>query len=313
MIWRARQLTHCVAIVYSAISGLGRHLPIDALKHRKTREQQAVGKILLRRATLAAALIITVTGCVSASKPKEILNLPSGALSAQSNYALMWIKPCNARLLVGGCEDDDGRTAEAKLAIHGSADRINIEALYEEDVGLSASIARVNARELIERRFLQEFKSSLRARALNVVSVAEPAYEGSLPKLATERVVFDDVPTISATQFPLQVKSTTYDFSGVYNRLGVDYLFVLELLRFNIERHFGPTGQPSANPQAVSVVRLSLHERSSGNILFNDFGYKAVMVGDDWNRPPYYQELSDSLTGTLASVIEEVQSTLLKQ
>jgi len=272
-----------------------------------------LGTNFSRRAPLVAALIITVGGCMSTSRPKEILDVPSGSLNAQSRYALMWIKPCNVRLLVGGCEDDDGRTTEAKLAIHGSADRVDLEELYEEGVGLSASIAQVNAKEFIERHYLREFRSALKARALNVVSVAEPAYEGSLPKLAVERVVFNDVPTIAATQFPLQVKSSTYDFAGIYEKLGVDYLIVLELLRFNIERHFGPTGHPSANPQAVSVVRLSLHERATGKLLFNDFGYIAELVSDDWDRPPYYQELSDTLTGALERAIDDVQSNFLEQ
>jgi len=251
---------------------------------------------------------MTLVACTAT--PTEKLDVPAYAFSNQSQYAILWIKPCNGKLL-GGCELDDGRTTEAKLAIHGAADRIDLKEQYEEDTGLSASIARINASETIQKRFLSEFKEALTARGLDFVAVANPIYEGALKKKASTRVSFADQPRQSATQFPLQVKSNTFDFDPLYKNLGVDFLLVLELLNFSVDRHYGPTGKPMANPEAASAIRVYLHERATGEILFNDFSYDFALSGDDWDKPPYYQSLADLLMKTLETSIAEAKTNLM--
>lgn len=263
---------------------------------------------LLCRASAAIALLMTVVACTAT--PTEKLDVPAHAFSKQSRYAILWIKPCNGKVL-GGCELDDGRTTEAKLAIHGSPDRIDLKKQYEEEAGLSASIARINASETIQKRFLGEFKEAMSARGLDFVAVANPIYEGALSKTASTRVSFADQPRLTATQFPLQVKSNTFDFDPLYKNLGVDFLLVLELLNFSVDRHYGPTGQPIANPEVVSAIRVYLHERETGEILFNDFSYDFALSGDDWDKPPHYQSLADLLMKTLETSIAEVKTNLM--
>jgi len=253
---------------------------------------------------------MSVVAC--SSTPEEKLNTPVGALNADSKYALVWIKPCNS-LLLGRCEPDDGRTTEAKLAIHSSPSQVDLKTLYEDDVVLSASIARINAADILQTHFLNSVKQSLSAQQLDVVTVAKPIHEGDLRKTDSKRVTFNDVAAIGATQFPLQVKANTFDFAPLYQQLSVDYLIVMELLRFSIERHYGPTGKPAANPQAVSVVRLYLHERATGNTLFDDFAYKVAVSNNDWDKPPHYQSLTDTLNQTLQSAIDEAQTNLLRR
>lgn len=264
---------------------------------------------LPRRVLSVAVLLFAVVACTST--PLEKLEVPSYAFNKQSRYAVLWIKPCIGKPL-GGCEEDDGRTTEAKLAIHGSPTRIDVAQQYEDEVALSASIARVNASETIERRFLRMFKDDMRSRGLDVVSVANPIYEGALKKQSSTRVSFPDQPRLSATQFPLQVKSNTFDFSPIYQNLGVNYLLVLELLNFSVDRHYGPTGKPAANPQVVSAVRVYLHERDTGDVLFNDFSYQFALSEDDWEKPPYYQDLADLLIKTLERSIENSRKNLMK-
>lgn len=268
--------------------------------------------IELKHAGVLTALVFSVLACTSTSTPTEKLNAPVGALNAESKYALMWIKPCQTQFF-GRCEPDDGRTSEAKLAIHGAAERVDLKALYEEDVGLSASIARIDAADIVQDRFLRKVKQGLSARQLDVVAVAKPIHEGALKKTASKHITFNDVATIGPTQFPLQVKANTFEFSSLYQQLDVDYLIVMELLRFNIERHYGPTGNPVANPQAVSAIRLYLHERATNQVLFDDYAYKAVESDKAWDKPPHYQSLTDSLKYTLQTAIDEAQNNLLRR
>ncbi len=244
--------------------------------------------------------------------PTEKLNTPDGALNPESKYALMWIKPCQSKFL-GGCDPDDGRSTEAKLAIHSTSEFVDLKTLYEEDVTLSASIARINASDIVQDHFLRNFRQALSARQLDVVAVENPIHQGALQKTASTTVTFDDITTIGATQFPLQVEANTYKFSPVYQQLDADYLIVMELLRFSIDRYFGPTGKPTANPLAVSAVRVYLHESATGNVLFDDYAYNAVELGDAWNKPPHYQSLADSLELSLKAAINEARNNLLDQ
>lgn len=264
---------------------------------------------LLCRASVAVALLFTVVACTST--PIEKLDVPAHALNKQSRYAILWVKPCNRKTL-GGCELDDGRTTEAKLAIHGAPDQIDLKKQYEDEVVLSASIARVSANDTIQKRFLQDFKETLSARGLDLVAVANPVYEGALRKNASTLVSFADQPRQNAAQFPLQVKSNTFDFAPVYQNLGVDFLLVLELLNFSIDRHYGPTGKPISNPQVVSAVRVYLHERATSEILYNDFSYNIALSGDDWDSPPHYQALADLLIQTLETAIADTKTNLMK-
>ena len=249
-------------------------------------------------------------GC-AATSPQEKLQAPAHAFNKQSRYAVLWIKPCNGKAL-GGCEEDDGRTTEAKLAIHGSPDRIDLKKQYEDEVALSTSIARVNASPTIDQRYLREFKDALAARGLDIVAVANPVYEGALRKKGSTTVSFADQPRLTATQFPLQVKSNSFDFSPLYENLGVDFLLVLELLNFTVDRHYGPTGNPVSNPQVVTAIRVYLHERESDEVLFNDFSYDFALSEDEWESPPLYQSLEDLLLKTLDTSIDEAKANLMK-
>jgi len=253
--------------------------------------------------------IVALMLVACSATPEEKLNTPPGALNTDSKYALLWIKPCRTPLL-GRCESDDGRTTEAKLALHGAPELIDLKALYAADVQLSASIARIDAGEIVQKQFLRNVKQALAARQLDVVAVANPVYEGALRKTASKRVTFNNVDTIGATQYPLEVKANQYELASLYQRLEVDYLLILELLRFNIERHYGPTGKPVGHPQAVSAVRMYLHERSTGKVLFDDFAYKVVESDVAWDKPPHYQSLTNSLKNTLAAAIDEAQANL---
>ncbi len=257
----------------------------------------------------ALTLLCTVSACGSA--PKEQLQLPSEAFNGRSSYALLWIKPCNEKIL-GGCEDDDGRTTEAKFVVHGSASQVDLKQQYEESVGLSASIARINAKAVVDKHFLQGLTTSLKNRQMDVVAVADAVHEGALRKSSSQRVLFEDVPLIGATQFPLQLESNTYNFAPVYERLGVDYLIVLELLRFSVEQHFGPTGQAAGNPQVVSAIRLYVHERASEQTLFDDYAYRVVLAKDGWDAPPLYESLEETLSNTLRQAIAAATSNLLQ-
>jgi len=259
---------------------------------------------------MLAVLALLLVACTST--PEENLNTPANAFNADSSYGLIWVKPCQS-LFLSRCEPDDGRTTEAKLAIHGAPESVDLKALYEEDLTLSSSIARIDAADILREQFLRNVKQRLLARQLDVVAVANPIPEGALRKTTSKRVTFNDVATIGATQYPLEVKSNTFEWSAVYQKLDVDFLVVMELLRFNIERHYGPTGKPASNPQAVSAVRLYLHERATGKKLFDDYAYKVVIVDNDWDKPPHYQLLTDTLKLTLSAAIEEAQSNLFRR
>ena len=254
-------------------------------------------------------MLLTISACTSV--PVERLDVPPRAFNEQSRYAVLWIKPCAGKVL-GGCQKDDGRTTEAKLAIHGSADRIELKEQYEEEVALSASIARVNAVETLDHKFLREFKNVLSVRGLNAVAVANPVYEGALRKKQSSRVSFADQPRLTATQMPLQVKANTFDFEPLYDNLGVDFLLVMELLNFSVDRHYGPTGNPVSNPQVVSAVRLYLHEAQTNEVLYNDYSYSVAVSDDDWDSPPHYESLSELLIKTLNSSVEEAKNNFLK-
>jgi len=227
----------------------------------------------LTRTGIVTVLAFAVVACTAT--PEEKLIPPVGALNAQSKYAMLWIKPCRTEFL-GRCEPDDGRTTEAKLAIHGAPERVDLKTLYEDDKALSASIARNDATDVLQEQFIREFKRG-------------------------------------ATQYPMEVKANTYDLSPLYQQLGVDYLVVMELLRFNIERHYGPTGKPAANPLAVSAVRLYLTEGTTGQLLFDDYAYKVLETDDAWDNPPHYQSLADSLSQTLNAAIDEAEANLFRR
>jgi len=264
----------------------------------------------LARTAILAVLAITLVACTTT--PEEKLNTPEGALNTESKYALVVMKPCHAQFL-GRCEPDDGRTTEAKLAIHGAPEMVDLKALYEADVALSASIARIDAVNVVNSQFLRTVKQGLVSRQLDVVAVAKPIHEGALRKTSSKRVTFDDVDMIGATQYPLEVAANTFELSSLYQQLEVDYLIVMELLRFNIERHYGPTGKPVGTPQAVSAVRLYLHERTTGKVLFDDYAYKIVASNEAWDKPPHYKSLTDALKYTLGAAIDEAQTNLLSR
>lgn len=250
------------------------------------------------------AVVLLTTGACSTT-PKQQTLLPETPLSSDSRYALLWIKPCIPKL-IGGCEPDDGRTTEAKLAIHGVAEQIDLKQQYEDDIALSASIARTDAGPTIEQHYLQSTWQTLAARGLNVVAVANPVYAGALNKSKrSKRFQVDDTPVLGATQFPVQVLEHSYDFMPVYDKLNVDHLVVLELLRFNIERHYSITGKPASNPHIVAAVRVYVHKRAGDTVVFNDYAHNISISSDEWDAPPHYQELSDRLLSNLTSSIKD--------
>jgi len=143
--------------------------------------------------------------------------------------------------------------------------------------------------------------------------LSQAVYEGAFPKTGRAKlVVLDEPPLLGATQFPLQVPANPYDFDVLYKELEVDYLVVLELLRFNIERHYNAAGKPASNPHAVSVVRLRLHDKESNEVLFDDYAVDGVIVGNDWDDPPYYLPLAAGLSQTLRASIRESTDNLLR-
>lgn len=261
-------------------------------------------------ALLQLVLICSALASCGSTPPNELTELPAQAFNPQSRYALLWIKPCGEKL-VGGCVSDDGRTTEAKYVIHGSAGRVDLKQQYEDSVALSASIARINARPAMQTYFLKSLRRDLAARDLDVITVAEPLHEGFLKKTSSSRVLFENVGT-DATQFPLQLKANTFDFNALYQRLGVDYLVVMELLRFSVEQHFGPTGQATENPKVVSAVRLYVHDRATNETVFNDYAHKVVLAKDDWDNPPLYKSLESSLMLTIKGAVEEAKANLLR-
>ena len=261
-------------------------------------------------ALVQLVLICSALASCGSTPPKELTELPEQVFNTQSRYALLWIKPC-AEKLVGGCVTDDGRTTEAKYVVHGSAGQIDLKQQYEDSVALSASIARINARPSMQTHFLQSLRQDLMARNLNVVAIAEPLHEGFLKKTSSSRVLFENAGT-KATQFPLQLKANTFDFQSVYQRLGVDYLVVMELLRFSVEQHFGPTGKATENPKIVSAVRLYVHNRATNEMVFDDYAHKVVLAEDGWDEPPLYKSLESSLMLTIRGAVEESKANLLR-
>lgn len=265
---------------------------------------------LAGRGIIVAVLLSLVAACTST--PQEILKVPPHALNKQASYAVLWLKPCTLTAMGRCVDEDDGRTTEAKIAIHGSADRIDLKQQYEDEIALSVAMTFVDAAPIIQQAFLREYKDALKAQGLDAVAVAEPIYEGVLKKLDSTRVSFADQPMLSAQQLPLQVRSNKFDFMPIYDRLGVDYLLVLELLTFNVERHYGPAGKPTNNPQVVTAIRVYLHEKSTGEVLFNDFSYDFSLVADEWERPPHYQLLADLLKQSLKTSIDKSRTNLMK-
>ena len=258
---------------------------------------------------LVLALLCAITACSTA--PIEKLQLPQSALNTNARYALLWIKPCHEKML-GGCEADDGRTTEAKFVAHGSASQVDLKQEYDDSVALSAAIARINAAPSVRTHFLRALKQDIASRQLNVVAVAEPIYEGAMTKRSSRRVLFDDVPLIGATQFPLQLKANTYDFATIHDQLSSDYLIVMELLKFSVERHYGPTGRAADIPQVVSAIRMSVHERTSNQVIFDDYAYEVSMANKDWDTPPYYRSLEANLLASLERAIAKAKRNLLQ-
>lgn len=263
------------------------------------------------RSLNAVALLLLLGACASA--PSEKLTFSAEQIDKSKRIALLWIKPCIAKL-TGGCESDDGRTAEAKLAIHGAVGWVDLKQEYEDDIGLAASIARINAGPVIEEAYLRKLKTHLLNRGLSAVAVANPVYEGALGKQRRSKTVtFNEQSLLGATQFPLQVKANSFNLAPLHDSLSAEYLLVLELLRFNVERHYNSTGRPASNPHAVSAIRVSLHERDGNRVLFDDFVQKGAIVANGWNAPPHYPILNDMLIATLQNAIEEASSRLLEQ
>jgi len=262
----------------------------------------------LRFFTVLASLLVVVA---CETTPIEKLELPANAFNKQSRYAILWIKPCHTNMF-GRCTPDDGRTTEARLAIHATSGYIDLNQEYVNQLGLSASIARINASEIIEEHYLRGFKNDLSERGLDLIAVREPFFEGTLPKRSSSRVSFADKSGQNATRFPLQVKSNTFDFDLIYQELGVDYLLVLELLRFSLDQHYGPGGSTVTNPEVVSAIRVYLHQRESGEVVFNDYAHNIAVSADDWDSPPHYQALADLFVQTLESSIKETKTNLLQ-
>jgi len=261
--------------------------------------------------SLACIILLTcaVTSCTST--PKEQLDLPEYAFNSNSRYAVLWIKPCNKSLL-GRCDADDGRSTEAKFIVHGSIGQVDLEQEYEDNTALSASIARINASGSVQSQYLQAFKQEFTNRGMNAVSVANGVHEGALEKVSSRRVSFDNAPLATATRFPLQLQANNFDFSSLYDQLDTDFLVVMELLRFSVEQHYGPTGQPAGNPQIVSALRLYVHERATKQILFDDYAYHLELADDDWDKPPLYESLEASLMNTLEQSINDAKANLFR-
>jgi len=258
----------------------------------------------LCRTVACSVLLLTVVACSIA--PKERLLLPEKALDGSASYALLWVKPCIPKLL-GGCEPDDGRTTEAKLAIHGATELLDLKQQYEDEIALSASIARVNAIPVIEKEFLRRFTDIMDSKGVKASAVANPIYEGALRKRArTKRIQFDEPSLLGATQFPIQVKANAYDFTALNEKLGVDFIIALELLRFNIERHYTATGKPASNPHAVAAIRVYVHDASNGELLFDDYAHRGTITGNEWDAPPHYELLATEILNNLRDSIDDV-------
>ncbi len=254
---------------------------------------------------LIYALLITCCLNACASLPTEKLSVPSSAIQETNQYAMLWVKPC-AGTVFGGCGEDNGKTTHAQLVVHGSPGRLDVKQAYQNETDLSNALAKMDAGGIIKKAFLIDFRNSLLSQGLNVKAVAKPVYAGRL-KQSKQRVVHtlpkEPSVTLASTQFPQMVSRHSYELTQLFDRLNVDYLLMLELLRFGIDRQYGPTDEPISRPLGVAVVRVTLHQRGQVNPVFDDFSQSIKFVANDWNTPPEYERLAFELDQLLDNAV----------
>ncbi len=256
---------------------------------------------------LLSIFVLQLMACVST--PTEKLKVPSSIYTADASVALLWIAPC-ANDTFGNCAADSGMTTKAKLAIHGSADRLDINRQYETDAGLQTRLSRIDAAPIIDQQFLVQFRDALQARSVNAVSVKKPVYAGSLRKRSRSSSITLGGQAIKTTLFPQIASRNTYNFDSIYAGLDVDYLMVMELLRFGVDRHFGAVGKPLNNPYGAAIVRVYLHEKSSGELVYDDFSHAKITSPDDWDDAPDYIKLGETVEQALSDAIDGVENVL---
>ena len=81
-----------------------------------------------------------------------------------------------------------------------------------------------------------------------------------------------------------------YDYKPITDDLQVDYLLVLEIIRFGVARHyygFIPTG----NPAGWVALRSSFIDARTNELIAQQFSNINEPVSKEWDQPPDYNEV----------------------
>ena len=238
---------------------------------------------------LIAFSFMLLSAC--ATVPQSTLDIESGRLSAGATVGTVWISPCSTGK---GCRKSGDASVLGEFVPVGANGLLIYGSVLAAHQEIIDALDTISSAPIVERKFSQPMQNLLRSAGFSVSVNNDNLYAGDL-EIIGKRTAVNFATTIDEKYprepgkvrgFPLILQQKDFDLSAVAGSMNVDYLAVLEVYRFNVQREFGPLAIPLTQPYGMSLVRATLVDVKTGERIFDDWGFgeKFVETGE-WRQP----------------------------
>jgi len=252
---------------------------------------------------------------VACSSPPKIINvLQPGALDSDATVGIVWLSRCSG---VAGCKKSGAAATLGEFRPVGTVGLLTLGAVLSAHQEIIDVLDSVDAAEIINPLYLDISEQAFQKKGINARVVRDPYYPGSLKKqkrhktIGTDTILVTNKEREAVNRTPF-VFEQTYDLTNIASTENFDYLLVLDLLEYGVQREFGPFAVPTTAPYGVGAVRLYLVDVRGDLLLLNDYSYHERHVIDgEWKQSGSWSNLLETTNESLRRSIEDVMTRFI--
>jgi len=255
-------------------------------------------------------LFLLVSAC--AKPPATLTAIAPDRVPASSSVGVAWLTPCG---WFAGCKKEDAKSNQAKFIPFGANGLLILGAVMSAHQDVIDGLEQVSADDIVTDQFLSPIGSALKSQGFSVNAKSKSGYAGAYERIDGKAITLTEklkelYPERGRLPGSDIVNETQRDITSIANELSSDYLVILEINRFGVQRDFGPVGIPLGRPYALSIVRTYLVDVSSNEILFNDYGIGEVKIPEGWRQPDDWTLVNDATKKSLEIALERTTRSL---
>ena len=271
--------------------------------------------IIAGRCTAALLVVLFSTGCTTQFVKMD--EVPSGALQSGSKVALVYALPCsNMDTLMAKCSSPSTPLNEGVYVDYGSSIVARSVGLHDEVEAKLKTLKPANT-------ILEELEGKLAPLLTNLgheVQVRpDPLLVWNLEKRGKASSFFYSEYNRGEKKYQSvrpnglgEGISGNFDFQPLINELDTDFLMVIELLRYGVDRRYTALVSVAMEPpMGTAAIRVSLFQRGVDKPLYNNIINRREPVDGEWKTPPDFEDLMSIPPKVLRAAIDDAAQEIL--